>query len=245
MSARVTRLLVAAGFFALTPFTTALGSEDIVARARAAYGALGSYSDAGTIDTELNVGVGQTIREHHTFRTHFRAPRRFYFEFNEDRAAGADRFVVWSDDETFHTWWKDTGVKTAYPRGQGVAALISAFGSTKGAASVTTPLLFPQADLRGALNNFEEGKLEGTEEISGRKCHRVKGVQRSAYGTGRGESVRATVLWIDAETLLLRKMFEDTPRGSPAASVNRVITVFEPQANPSLQDAQFRFTPPN
>lgn len=236
---------LAAVLIAFFPLATTSAADDIVARARAAYGALTSYSDAGTVDTEYSVGVGPTIREHHTFRTHFRAPRRFYFEFNEDRAAGADRFVVWSDEEAFRTWWKDSGVESEYPRGQGVSALVSAIGVTKGAAAVITPLLFPQANLKGALNNFAEGQLDGTELVGGRKCHRVKGVQRSVYSnTGRGESVRATVLWIDTETLLLRKMFEDTPRGMPAGAVNRVITLLEPKPNPSLKDEQFQFATP-
>ncbi len=243
MNPLIRRVALAAGFLGSLSSATAV-AEDLVARARAAYGALTSYSDVGTVDTEYNVGAGQTIRERHTFRTYFRAPRHFLLEFNEDRAAGADRFVIWSDAETFRTWWKDAGMETPYPRGQGVAALVSAFGPTKGVAGVITPLLFPQANLKGALNNFEEGELDGTEVIGGRKCHRIKGVQRSVYGTGRGESVRATVLWIDAETLLLRKMFEDTPRGMAAGVVNRVTTVLEPQVNPPLKDEQFRFTVP-
>ena len=226
------------------PTAAAPGDDDIVARARASYGQLTSYSDTGTIDTELKLGAGPTIREHHTFLTYFRKPRSFYFEFNEDSKAGADRFVVWSDAEAFKTWWKTTGVQTEYPRGQGVAALVSAFGTTNGAAAVIAPVLFPQADLRGVLVNFQDGKLEGADTIDGRKCHKVKGVQRSVYGTGRGESLRDTILWIDAETMLVRKMFEDTPRGTLAGSVNRVTTVFQPAANPSLDDKRFVFIAP-
>ena len=80
--------------------------------------------------------------------------------------------------------------------------------------------------------------------VGGRSCHRVKGIQRSAYGTGRGEQVRDTTLWIDAETFLLCKMFEDTPRGTIAGTIQRTTTTFEAHPNPELDDDRFRFAAP-
>jgi outer membrane lipoprotein-sorting protein len=35
------------------------------------------------------------------------------------------------------------------------------------------------------------------------------------------------------------------PRGSPAGSVNRVTTTFDPKPNPTLDDGHFRFTVPD
>jgi len=49
---------------------------------------------------------------------------------------------------------------------------------------------------------------------------------------------------VDVETQLVRQVQEDTPRGVPAGTVLRITTTFEPQANPTLDDARFRFTPP-
>jgi hypothetical protein len=51
-------------------------------------------------------------------------------------------------------------------------------------------------------------------------------------------------VWIDAESLLLRKIVEDTPRGSPGGIIDRVTTIFEPRANPDLKGVQFRFSIP-
>jgi hypothetical protein len=228
------------------PDGTARSQEDVVARSRAVYSALTSYSDAAAVETELRVGGAPPIRERHTFVTRFRKPRHFYFDFNEDKSAGGDRFVVWSDSEAFHTWWATTGVEQKYPQGQGAAALVAAFGITNGAAAMITPLLFPQANLKGGpLMNFEGGTPEGTEQIGERSCHRVKGVQRSVYSnTGLGEQVRETTLWIDAATFLLCRVFEDTPRGVPAGNVQRATTTFEPLANPELTDDKFRFNGP-
>jgi outer membrane lipoprotein-sorting protein len=219
--------------------------EDYVARSLAAYAALKSYSDTAVVETELKIGDGPTIRERHTFVTRFRGPRQFYFEFNEDPSAGGDRFVVWSDDEAFKTWWKTTGVEETYGVGRGVAALVSAFGVTNQAAAIVAPVLFPQANLRGPLLNFESGTFEATETVGERPCHRVKGLQRSVYAnTGGGEQMRETTLWIDAETFLLCRMYEDTPNGTVAGTVQRVTTTFQAQANPELADAQFAFSAP-
>ena len=219
--------------------------EDIVARSRAAYAALVSYSDTAVVEIEIGTRGGPLLRERHTFATRFREPRHFFFELIEDEAAGGDRFVVWSDEQAFKTWWKTTGVEETDPPGRGVAALVTAFGVTNGAAAIVTPLLFPQTDLKGPLLDFAEGVLEGTESIGGRECHRMKGVQRPVYAnTGRVGQVRDTTLWIDAEAFLLCRVFEDTPRGSPAGSVQRVTTTFKAQANPALADEAFRFVRP-
>jgi hypothetical protein len=70
------------------------------------------------------------------------------------------------------------------------------------------------------------------------------GVARSTYRTGHEHNVRRTTIWIDQETLLVRKIFEDTPRGTPATSIMRVTTTFEPVLNPTIEDSRFRFVAP-
>ena len=49
----------------------------------------------------------------------------------------------------------------------------------------------------------------------------------------------------DAETRLVRKVFEDTPKGLPASLVSRATFTLVPQANPTLDDSKFRFTVPS
>jgi hypothetical protein len=63
-----------------------------------------------------------------------------------------------------------------------------------------------------------------------------------AFGAVRRREAAGHV--IDVETLLVRKIFEDTPNGLGAGLRNRVTTTFEPQANPVLEDSRFRFTVP-
>jgi hypothetical protein len=85
----------------------------------------------------------------------------------------------------------------------------------------------------------------GTELVNGRPAHKLTGIARSTYGTGRVTNVRATTVWIDVETLLVRKLFEESPRGTLPGTRSRVTTVFEPRANPPMEDDRFRFALPS
>jgi len=226
------------------PTLSAFATEgDILARSRATYAALRSYADTGTVDMEYGP-AGATIWERHTFRTRYRAPRRFFFDFTKYQKA--DRFVVWSDDEAFRTWWQTTGVESTYPKGQGTGAITTATAPTKNAITQIAPLLFSQAGLAGTLTEFGDASVVGTESVGGRSCHKLVGVARSVYAaTQHVTNVRRTTVWIDVETLLIRKVLEETPQGTPAGLVSRVTTMFEAEANPTLDDDRFRFVPPS
>ncbi len=60
----------------------------------------------------------------------------------------------------------------------------------------------------------------------------------------RGQRRAATDWWVGAGTYLVVKLLEDTPRGSPAGSVNRITTALASTANPSLDDSRSRFKVP-
>jgi outer membrane lipoprotein-sorting protein len=239
---RIGIAVITCSSLAWTPAPQAGASaQDVVRRSQAAYAALRSYADTGSVDTEFGP-PNAVLREHHTFRTLFRAPRRFLFDFVKQDAA--DRFVVWGDDEAFHTWWQATGVADVYPKGQGGAAFVAGGQPTLNSLMVLSPWLFPQAELDGALTEFGDATLAGTDAINGHSCYKLLGVGKSVYRqSGHVVNVRKMSVWIDAETLLVRRVFEDTADGS-AAYVNRFTTTFDPQANPTLADARFAFAPP-
>lgn len=221
-----------------------VGADDTLARARAAYAQLRSYSDTGTVVTDTVIS-GARILERGTFRTVFREPRHFLFEFVPDAAAGPNHFAIWSDAQAFHTWWAATGIADTYPTGSGLAAFASGAGITAGSLMLTAPLLFHAAGLAGGLTELTDLSAGVDEVVQGRACHRVNGLARSVYGaTGHETTVRSASVWIDAETFLVRQMFWDTPRGSPAGTVVLTTITLEPKVNPALDDAQFRFTPP-
>jgi outer membrane lipoprotein-sorting protein len=216
----------------------AVSSEDVLEKTQAAYAALKSYSDTGSVDTEFGPKEG-LVREHHTFKTLYRAPRHFLFDFV--KAEDADRFVVWSDDEAFHSWWQATGVAETYPKGQGAGVFVTGSVPTLNALDEIAPLLFSGAGLTGSITEFGDGKVAGTEAINGHPCQKLVGVGKSMYGTGAVVNVRPMTIWIDAQTSLVRRVFEDSSDG---ATISRTTTTFEPQINPTLDDAKFLFTPP-
>lgn len=245
---KLTRALI----FTLIAHTTAVlmaadarpSAEQLLSQTRANYAVLESYADSGTVFTEYKDVQGPLIAERHSFTTRYRAPRQFLLDFNEDKQAGGDRFVIWSDGGDFNTWWLTTDVHERYPKGQGSYAFAQAALPTKGSSAQTPPLLFANAGLHGPLSDLARPKLVGMEELAGKPCHKLIGEVGLAYGTGAVTNTRPTTVWIDAETLLVRKIVEDAVTGSPTGSVDRITTSFEPLANPELDDAQFRFTPP-
>lgn len=220
---------------------TAAGA-DALAKTRAVYAGVKTYADTGTVDYEFGPAKSPS-REHHTFKTFYRAPRDFLFDFVKQQ--NADRFVIWGDANAFHTWWQTTGIETPFPKGQGAGAFAIAAVPTSHAVMVLAPLLFPQAGLAGTLTELGDLKAAGTEPVNGHACHKLVGVATSVYAaTGRQTNIRPTTIWIDAETFLVRRVFEDSPEGTAAVNVLRLTTTFEPQANPTIDDARLRFTPP-
>ena len=214
--------------------------DDLISRSRAMYAALNSYSDTGAVISEYG-SASNPSKDQHTFTTYFRrSPRGFYFEFKKQ---SGDRFVIWGDPEAFHTWWKTTGVKTDYPNPNNVGAFIGSEVTTKGASSKIPSLLYKKGALPSDFINFTDGVVEGKEDLGGHQCYRLTGTAKDVYGaTGREVNIRKMTVWIDSESLLIRKTVEEW-KPLPG-QVSRTTTTFEPQANPTIDDSKLKFTPP-
>jgi outer membrane lipoprotein-sorting protein len=226
----------------LLPASPRAASDDILARSRAMYAALKSYADSGTVVYEY--GTNSVSR--HTFKTYYRAPRNFYFEFVEDKADGGSRWVIWCDGGDFQAWASDTGIRNVYPPGQGAAAFLGATYPSLGSATQIASLLFAKAGLNSTLVELTDMAAAGTEQVGGRLLQKLSGIARGVYGaTGHVHNVRRTSVWIDPDSLVVRKIFEDTPNGTVAGSMRRITTTFEPQANPALDDSRFKFVVPS
>jgi outer membrane lipoprotein-sorting protein len=214
--------------------------QQIMQRARDTYGQLRSYSDGGVVVREYGSAVSPS-RDRNTFSTHFnRAPRRFYFEFNKQ---GGDRFVIWGDPDAFHTWWKTTGVASDYPNPNNLPALNQSDFQTGGSATKIPTLLYPKAAIVSSLSHFADATLEGTEDVGGHRCFKLVGRTNDVYGqTGKEVNFRRMSVWIDTSSALIRQIREES-KAMPG-QVNRVMTTFEPEANPALPESRFKFTPP-
>jgi hypothetical protein len=237
--AGVSRVVAAASATAWIAGSSALrltAADDILQRSRATYGELRSYADTGAVMEEYGSGS----KDRHTFATYFnRTPRRFSFDFRKD---GGDRYVVWGDPDAFHTWWKTTGVQEDYPNPNNISAFTTADAHSYGSGLKIPALLYSKAPLQGTFTNFSDVVVDGTEDVSGHRCHRLLGTTRDVYtATGREVAVRKLAVWIDAESLLIRKTVEQS-KALPG-QISRRTTNYEPQTNPALDEGRFRFSP--
>lgn len=219
------------------------GNDDVLAKSKAAYAHLKSYSDTGTVDQDFGPPNGRA-HERHTFKTFYRGPRHFYFDFVKSRSV--DRWVAWSnDDNTLHIWWKTNPREETYPKGKWQVPLLIGGSQTIGSLTQLFPFFFPDDKLFGTLTELGDTTPAGKEVLNGHDCFKIKGTARSVYqGTGHVVNIRPVTVWIDAQTFLVRRVFEDTAQGAAPGWIQRTTTTFEPQPNPALTDAQFQFKPP-
>jgi outer membrane lipoprotein-sorting protein len=218
------------------------GAEDILARSRATYAGLTSYADTGTVLVEYGTASDPT-RDRHGFHTYYRTPRWFYFDFV--KGENIDRLVLWMDPEAVHYWWWSVGTTTDYPKGQGAMAFVLEAPQTSGTATDIAALLFSRAGLTGSLDEFGDPVDAGIDKVDGHDCHKLVGRAQAVYGqTGHVSNVRRMTVWIDAETSLVRRIYQDWAATTPAGKVSRMTTTFSPHANPPLDAALFTFVPP-
>ncbi len=225
-------------------------ADDILARSRAAYAALASYADSGTVLDETS-----GFSDRSTFRTRFtRSPRNLLIDFRSlvsEYKSGArvplnTQLVLWMENGELQTWSSKDQAHNTYPAngGQQVNALKNAGYYTRGASLLVPSLLYSKSGLVSPVLATDEATEDGFETVNGRKCHRIQGVERYRYPSGQETGVRAITIWIDAETYLIHKILQDTPRGYPRNEISRRTTTFKHRANPTLEAAQFRFAVP-
>jgi outer membrane lipoprotein-sorting protein len=234
-------VLALIGFVLLVGFTP-VHADDLVARSRAAYASLGSYSDTGVVTYEAT-----GLTERYTFKTYYRAPRHLYFEFDNEKKSGGRQQILWKEGGDLQSWNSATRVFETIPTASGreVATISSAAGTTYGTSVLILSLLFPKSGLIGTIGELADASAAGMEDIGGRRCYKLVGVARSTYASGQVTNARATSIWIDTETLLVRRVFTDTPKNYPVGSIARLTTTLDPQLNPALEDGRFHFVVPN
>jgi outer membrane lipoprotein-sorting protein len=224
--------------------------SEVLARSFALYPTLTSYADTATVVRESPSGI-----ERWKFTTRFRAPLDFYFDFQGvDWKSGSSitlstsyhRMVLWMIGGELQSFNLQMKSHETIPRASGrqVAHVQGAGAGTVGTSMLIPSLIFANANLPGALRQIQEATDAGFETVSGRRCHKIIGMAAEYYPSGQMTNVRKITVWIDAETLLVRKVFEDTPKGYPLGSYSRLTVTIEPQMNPKLDDGKFHFEVP-
>lgn len=221
------------------PATAEAAAADIMAQTFAAYAALKSYADSGTVTDEYGSAEHPTD-DTSRFRTLIRRPGRYFFEFLKHD--NLDRGVIWAAADGLHVWYRSGASVTDYPVTNDTPAFNLNQYSTRSTITLIAPLFFFKARLTGTITELTDAKEVGSESIDGHPCHKIVGVAKQVYGTGYESNARRTTVWVDEQTLLIRKIFEDWK--SLPGTVNRRFTTFSPHANPTLDDAKFTFTPP-
>ena len=224
---------------------------DLLKRSQAAYTALASYADTGTVVQER-----PGIVDRSKFRTCYRRQSLdFLFDYQgvTSKSAGysmdasAKRIVLWMVKGDLQSYNQTLQRHDTFPRegGKQTAALQNAAAATAGTSILIPSMIFAKSDLPGTLRQIQEATDAGMESVDGRRCHKLIGVAAEYYPSGARVNVRQVTVWIDAETLLVRKLFEDTPKGYAVGSYSKVTVTIDPQPNPRLDDAAFHFAVPS
>lgn len=221
-------------------------------KAIAYYSTLTSYADTGTIVQEAP-GIVDTTRT----KIYFRRPTRdLYLEVHAVNSVNPDNKFTIDMSAARRVIWMFKGEMEIYDFRAGNHELVSAEGggqvrtlqngahATQGISTLIPALLYSQSRLPGTISQIEQATLAGVEEVDKRKCHKVVGTAAAYYPSGQRTNIRPVTVWIDAETQLIRKVFEDSPKGHPARSYSRKTITLQPQANPTLDDAKFQFKVP-
>jgi hypothetical protein len=252
-------LVTASVALAVGPMASASGQgtrslPDVLRESMAHYAELASYADTGTVAEETAGMVHES-----KFRTYFRrATRDLYFDFQQLRTRyprnnnyvvdmSANRTVIWmfkGEMQTYSFYFKQHSV---VPANQQAGTLKGAVAGTTGVSALMPSLLYPKALLPGTLLALEEATPAGVEAIGNRRCHKVTGIAAEYYPSGARVNVRPVTVWIDAESKLVRRVFEDTPEGygvGVPGAYRRLTVTLDPHANPTIDDAKFAFTVP-
>jgi outer membrane lipoprotein-sorting protein len=212
------------------------------------YAMLTSYSDTGTTRQEVPGIVDEA-----KFTTYFRRPTRdLYFDFQALTSTNptnkftidmsAQRLIIWMAGGVMQQY--DFKSRALEQKPQQVQALQTAGHLTTGASMLIPSLLYAKTDVPGTVRQIKSARVEGTEPVDGHPCHKLVGIAAQQLGNGRQVNERPVTVWIDAESKLVRRVFEDTPAGYPASTYLRLTTTLQPKANPSIDEDRFRFTPP-
>jgi hypothetical protein len=221
---------------------------DLLKRSMAFYASLSTYSDSGTAVRE-----GPGLVDRWKFKTYFLRPLDFRFDFQgvTSQSAGltvdssAQHVALWMIQGELQSFNQQLRTHNTIGRtGNQPGELLNASAYTAGTSVLIPSLLFAKSDLPGSIRQIREATHAGFESVNGHRCHRIVGTAAQFYPSGKMTNVRQVTVWLDAQSLLVRKVFEDTPQGYPAGSFLRLTINLDPQANPKLEDENFQFVVP-
>jgi hypothetical protein len=213
----------------------------LLQRVASCYAGARTYRDTGDVYTTVS-GPSGTRFNHVSFATAFsRAGRKFRFEFVVPYPVvpplgySERRWIIFRDGSRIDQW-SFLGAKTAVPETFGLL-VASASGISRGAAHHVPALLMPR-DVTGrrVTDHPYTARVLEQHSFAHRTCLRVEA------RLGPGDEGFGSVIWIDSEQLLIRRLDARCRRGS---LVIKSITTYNPVMDTSIPEQELAFAPPS
>jgi hypothetical protein len=204
----------------------------------AAYRDCRSYEDRGVVRTRFHGWDGFSTQIE--FTTKFQRDAAFRFGYREVKSSSVvsaimretESMVIWGDTRRARMWWtvtdgvvEDSTVENAVAGATGVSA---------GSSHTVPRMLMPDTISGSSLADFRDAVVTSIDSVNGHDCYRVAGALSSG---------RATTMWIDRETFLVRRIDEGLETLGDGTEVDEV-TAFDPRLDVPIAPADFTFTPP-
>lgn len=198
----------------------ALDARAILKRTAQVYRASKSYIDTGTVKTKYIDKTGERIGVT-SFNTAYVAPFDFRFESNMlDFGIIEVGFIVWRDRNGVETWLSvdperdmdTTSIQDALDEGAGIS---------RDSSGMIPGLIFPGTKLGGDIVRLSSPVRLEDEQIDSFDCFQVQGFRWPNSG-------EPTLVWIDKESYLIRKVYEE---GKIKGGATKTTWHYEPAIN--------------
>ncbi|MFA7231930.1 MAG: M56 family metallopeptidase, partial [Victivallaceae bacterium] len=219
----------------------ALTPEQIIAKMAETYAKCKTYQDSGTVKTIFFQDTGERVEEK-PFTTAFVRPDLFRFEYKEKVDSFLKEkpcYIVWRKGDEVLTWFYATNPNIVTKATSLSFGLAGATGVSSGSAHTIPALLLSEAG-GSKLSDLKETKLLEDGSFDNSKCFRVQG--KFIYKNDNANVIRKpTTIWIDKNTLLVRKIDEENVFSYFRTEVT---TTYYPVINKDIPGSALEFNPP-
>ena len=219
-----------------------LTAEKIIHKMAETYAKCKSYQDTGIVKTVFIHSNGKKRIVEKPFTTAFVRPDQFRFEYKEKVDSYIKEkpcYIVWRKGSEVLTWFyiRSNLIEKKKSLSSGIAG---ATGVSSGSAH-TIPVLLTSEVGGSKLTDLKEMKLLDDGTLDKVKCFRIQGKFSFSHDTGKIIQ-KPTVIWIDKNTFLVRRIDEETIFSN---FKTRSTTTYYPYVNSSIPGKLLKFNPPS
>jgi outer membrane lipoprotein-sorting protein len=229
-------------------------ADEVLAAMAERYAGCVTYRDSGKAITRFISDSGRSRSSIKPFTTAFIRPNRFRFEFRSrhgDAEEDWDPYIVFADGREVLTWW---GVRPGIERPESLRDALAAATGVSSRSSHTVPSLLLPGEFEGSrlLTDLVEVRSLDDGVVDGQACFRLTGIFRPPTLDPEEEQERVdgptdltkdapSIVWIDQETLLLKRL-EDATEFDTFRTES--VTTYAAEMNVSIDEEELRFDPP-